>query len=255
MRRQWSVEAIVEELRRLERTGVRMTMTTLIYNGHTGLASAIHNYIGGIARARRLAGIPEPVPLQFERESWDEDTVVATIRARHRAGESVAYRSVPTKLADAAVYHCGTWKNAIELAGLDYAKVRRSSPAWSRAEIVAALRAGARSGKTGTGAKGPVSNAVWLAARREFGSARKALAAAGLDPDKILRTRRLDDRELARAVRRLVREDPATSEGQLRSLPLGRVVVRRFGTLERGLRRLGIRWRPKRKRRRALRRS
>src|SRR4051794_21041169 len=88
-RRRWSIETIVDELQRLHREGhLRMTATDLISHGHTGLASAIHKYIGSFDRARELARIPHPGVLQPEvRERWDEQRVLAEIRARDRAGE------------------------------------------------------------------------------------------------------------------------------------------------------------------------
>ena len=45
----------------------------LIAAGHSGLASAIHKYVGSIHRARRLAGIPSPGRREpDEIQHWDE---------------------------------------------------------------------------------------------------------------------------------------------------------------------------------------
>jgi hypothetical protein len=152
---------------------------------------------------------------------------------------------VPSKLRDAAIFYCGSYQNAIEMAGLDYSKIRRSSPAWTRAELIAALQRGAKSKKTGVGDDGPVAPAVWLAARREFGSLAAALAAAGLDRRAMLRRVKLDDRELGRELRRLIEANPTMTAAMVRAAPVGRVVVRRFGNLGRGLKQLRIRWKPR----------
>ena len=245
-RRKWSVERVVEELRRIQRAGkLRITATALINSGYTGLASAIHKYVGSFDRARRLAGIPHPGRLSSERKKWDEDVVIGELRRRHREREPLASKEVPSKLRDAAIFYCGSYQNAIEMAGLDYAKIRRSSPAWTRAALISALQRGAKSKKTGVGNDGPVPPSVWLAARREFGSIAAALAAAGLDRHAMLRTIKLDDRELGRRLRHLIKANRMMTAGTLRATPLGRVVVRRFGNLERGLERLGIRWKPR----------
>lgn len=245
-RRRWSTDAVIAELRRIDDSGrVRMTANALIAAGHTGLASAIQKYIGSFDRARRLARVASPGRLSPGTiEHWDEERVVDEIRRRDRDGESLAYKQVPTKLVDAAVYHCESWKNAIEIAGLDYAAIRRSGSPWTRADLITALRVGARSGRRGLGSDGPVSRAVWLAARRAFGSTRAAIAAAGLRPDQMLRSARLTDRELATALRRLIRERPMMTLGDMHVAPLGRVVKRRFETIERGLRALAVRWKP-----------
>jgi hypothetical protein len=248
--RRWSKDAVVAELKRLDRVGQRMTANALVDAGHTGLASAIHKYVGSFDRARRLARIPSPGRLSPDsREHWDEDRVVDEIRIRHRDGESLAYKQVPTKLIDAALYYCDSWKNAIEMAGLDYSSVRRSNAPWSRAEIVEALREAAASNRKGVGRDGAIPVDVSLAARRTFGSVRAALVVARLKPEQVFRRTRLDDRELATALRKLVRERPKMSRGDIRRAPLGRVLARRFGSVERGLVRLGIRWRPAPRRR------
>ena len=238
------METVVAELRRIHLAGrIRITANALIAARHTGLASAIHKYVGSFDRARRLAKIPAPgrrEPDEIER--WDEQRVVGEILGRHRDKEPLALKQTPTKLVDAAVYYYESWKAAIEAAGLDYDKIRRSNAPWSRERVIDALRTAARSNRQGVGADGAAPPAVWLAARRMFGSVRAALDAAGIEPGQVFRRTRLDDSELARAIRRLVRERPQMTIGDMHRAKLGRVVVRRFGTIEHGLKRLGVRW-------------
>lgn len=244
--RRWTVASIVSELQRLHRDGVRMTANAIIANGHTGLASAIRNYIGSFERARRLARIPSPAPRALgDRERWDEDRVVGVILQRHRAGEPLAYKQVPSKLVDAALYYYGSWREAIAAAGLDYGTIRRSSPAWTRAEIIATLRASAKSTKRGIGEDRAIDSAVSLAARREFGSLRAAIDAAKIAPQRLLRRTTLNDRELATALRRMFRKRRNMTQGDLTQSALGRVLKRRFGTHAQGLHELHIMWTPK----------
>jgi hypothetical protein len=70
-----------------------------------------------------------------------EDEVIAQIRERHRRGLSLASSKVPRKLHDAAGYYLGGWRQAVEVAGLDYDQVRLTRPAYDRDEIIATLRA------------------------------------------------------------------------------------------------------------------
>jgi len=236
------VEAIIEELQRIDRGGrVRMTSSALIDAGHTGLISAIHKYIGSIERARRLARIPTPgwrAPYTIER--WDEDRIIGEIRDRHRRGLPLASSKTPRSLVDAAWNHCSSWKNAIEMAGFDYAKVRISSPAWSREEILAALRKGARSKRVGIGDDGFVTEPISLAARREFGSIRKALLAAGLAPERLLRRSHRSRNELVEQLRELAEKQPTMTLTELHKHKLGATIRNRYRTLSEGLERLGF---------------
>jgi hypothetical protein len=233
------------ELRRLHRVGTRMTANELVAQGHTGLVSAARKYTGSFVRARKLAGIPSPMRREPEAiERWDENRIVEEIESRHRDGESIAYKQVPTKLSDAAVYYFETWKNAVEAAGIDYSQVRRTNAPWTRDHIVRALRAGAATKRRGVDVHGPVAPAVWLAARRAFGSVRAALEAANIEPGTVLRRVKLNNAELRAAVKQMIATRPLMTRGDMHKSPLGRAIVRRFGSIERGLSTLKLRWKP-----------
>jgi len=222
-----------------------MTANDLVANGYTGLLSAVRKYVGSLVRARRLARMPPPGRLEPDSiEHWDEQRIVDDILARHRRDEPLSYKQVPTKLADAAVYYFGTWRDAVEAAGVDYSHVRRTNPPWSRDRIIAALRAGAATKRRGVTEDGPVQPAVWLAARRAFGSVRAALDAANVDPASVFRRVKLDDDELRAALKRLITERPKMTLGGMRRSSLGRVLVRRFGSIEHGISALKLRWEP-----------
>jgi hypothetical protein len=144
------------------------------------------------------------------------------------------------KLIGAACVHCGSWKNAIEMAGFDYVKVRVRPPPPSREQILAALRKGAKSKRTGIGDDGFVTAPVACAARRAFGSLRKALLAADLDPERLLRRSVRSERELAALLRELAEKHPTMTLTELRYNKLGASITRHYGTLSKGLKQLGI---------------
>jgi hypothetical protein len=89
------------------------------------------------------------------------------------------------------------------MAGFDDAKIRITNPEWSGEQSIAALRKGAKSKRVGIGKDGFVAASVAEAARREFGSIRKALKAAGLDPERLLRSSHRTRRELTELVQEL----------------------------------------------------
>lgn len=92
---------------------------------------------------------------------WSNEAIVAAIRARARAGESLApgaTRKASGRLLAAATYHFGTWRAAVEAAGFDYHAIlalskqatvrrRREKGFWDTARVLAAIRATARAGK------------------------------------------------------------------------------------------------------------
>ncbi|MBE7449761.1 MAG: hypothetical protein HS111_12935 [Kofleriaceae bacterium] len=123
-RRQWTQAALVGELRRLHERGVRITSQALLAAGEAKVLGAIDRLIGSIAQARALAQL-ELVPRRpRELERWSAARVIAAILARDRASASLATSRVPRKLREAAITWCGSWREAVERAGLDYAATR-----------------------------------------------------------------------------------------------------------------------------------
>lgn len=119
-----------------------MSVPGLRAAGRADLATAAMKYAGGITRARRLAGIPEPeIPERLDEERWDAATVVAAIRRLHAAGKSIAFSRVDGKLRTAARRHCGSYRAAVEAAGFDYDDIRLMHAPHTREEVIEALRA------------------------------------------------------------------------------------------------------------------
>lgn len=136
--RRWSRDAVIAEIRRLHKAGVRITDIGL--KDRRGLVSALRSYVGSIAEARRVAGVPEPSRITRQRVRWDEATVVSEINLLHEAGKSIAASKVPTRLARAAKRYFGSWSQAVDAAGFDAREVRLVRAAYTRGELLAILR-------------------------------------------------------------------------------------------------------------------
>ncbi|MFN0249604.1 MAG: hypothetical protein ACKV2T_22155 [Kofleriaceae bacterium] len=133
--RTWSAERVINEIRALHRDGVVIRVADIDDAGSDGLVYALYRYVGSMKRARRLARVPDPPWRRFG-DPWDEDRVIEEIKELHAAGESVAMIRVDRRLADAGRRFFGSWREAIEAAGLDYAKVRLVREAYTRKEVI-----------------------------------------------------------------------------------------------------------------------
>lgn len=177
-------------------------------------------------------------------QRWDKERILEEIRALHRRGVRLSWSRAPVALRLATRLYFGGWRLAIESAGLKPVRLVRSNE-----EIMALLRKGARSGRIGVGPNGFVDWPIYDLARRRFGSFPAALKAAGLDPAKLLwavpvhyRT----DESVAAELRRLARERPDMTLGELHQTNVAGPVKRRYGSLLAAVEALGIAGWPRR---------
>lgn len=124
-------------------------------------------------------------------QKWSREIVVRHILKRHRGGQKLGSDYMQKNhrpLYLATCKYCGSWRRAIEAAGLKYDDVRvlkRACPVWSEEKIIATIRRMRR-------LKQPLnSNHIQTKERRLYGAANKyfggwseAVAAAGLDYSK-----------------------------------------------------------------------
>jgi len=124
---------------------------------------------------------------------WDKDKVLAALRKLHRAGANLSYNSMAGKhsaVLSAAAYHCGSYRSAVQQAGIDYRDVLRR-PRWSRQSIIALIKKARRRGSelywsAVTRRGDELSRAAFASLQpRLFGSWDRALHAAGMDADDV----------------------------------------------------------------------
>lgn len=129
---------------------------------------------------------------------WSKESIGLEIRRMYASGENVNYAAMAqdhVALLRAATRYFGSWRGAIEFAGLNYDEIRRYK-SWSRARIVERIRELFEQGEDLSWRH--VSTVVdpQLAAaatkRKHFGSWRQAVSAAGLDYSRIRRYREWD---------------------------------------------------------------
>lgn len=216
-RRLWTPDRIVAEIRRLQRAGQHLSCNAVAKAGRGDLVSAAWERLGGWTRALDLAGVSftkRRPPAEFV---WDAASVVSGIRSRHRRKESLAVTKTPSSLTSAANRLFGSWRDAIEAAGLDYDEIRLVGR-YSDEHLLAWLRTLARAHPEMRLHELEQRGEHVVACRRRWGSLEAAADAAGLDGWPV-RVRRdlLSRTEVIRAIRRRARSGEALNFTAVRS--------------------------------------
>jgi hypothetical protein len=120
---------------------------------------------------------PHPCP-------WNEATILRELRRMHAEGRDLSLAAVKDRsggsLLGPAMHRFGSWRKAIEAAGIDYSTVERVRE-WTPDAVMQALRERHESGRAvGGGAVQREDIPLWAAAKRYFGSYQGALDAAGI---------------------------------------------------------------------------
>lgn len=187
--RKWSKQSIAAEIVRMEKSGENLNYANIAQQ-HVALLRAATRYFGSWRAAVEFAGLDYEAIRKYK--TWTRERIIKRIRQLHEAGCDLSWRHVSTnvdpQLAAAATKrkHFGSWRNAIEAAGLRYSEIRRYRE-WDEQAVIDRLRELYAQGKD-LNAKSVEEMDITLitAARRRFDSWDKALTAAGLDYTKIV---------------------------------------------------------------------
>ncbi len=126
---------------------------------------------------------------------WSKTKIVRRIKALHKKGEDLSYNRMARRqqgLLAAANYHFGSWGEAVNAAGVDYASQVRRIPKWTKDKVVKAIKEAHRKGDdlswTNVTKDKKYSPLAYAAIRdSQFGSWDEALEASGLDPARVRR--------------------------------------------------------------------
>ena len=177
---------------------------------------------------------------------WTKDEILKTLKRLHRARADLSYNALADKrqsLVSAAAYHFGSYRKAVERAGIDYATVTRR-PRWTRQTIIGLIKAARRRGEdlhwsAVTKRRDELGKAAFASLQpRLFGSWDRALHGAGLDADEINRYRKWDKQTIVWELRSRSRaHEPLNSGAIQRDDPgLHAAAVRHFSTYDSALR-------------------
>jgi hypothetical protein len=177
---------------------------------------------------------------------WTRDEILKALKKLHKAGGDMSYNALAAKrqaLVSAAAYHFGSYRKAVERAGIDYAEVTRR-PRWTRQMIIGLIKDARRQGddlhwSAVTRRRDELGKAAFASLQpRLFGSWDRALHGAGLDADEINRYRKWDKQTIVWELRARSRDhEPLNSGAIQRDDPgLHAAAVRHFATYDAALR-------------------
>ena len=178
---------------------------------------------------------------------WDTARIARELKRLHASGHDICSRNLRRthpRLHSAAVHWFGSYRLAVEAAGIEYRRVcHEPEHHWSREEVIAQLRR-RKGGPLHQSAMEREVPALVVAAYRYFGNYRKAIEAAGLDYGHIrVRPRRLwNARRIVTEIRRASRDGSGLWHGAMKrtSPNLLRAAQRYFGTYRDAAKAAGI---------------
>ena len=139
---------------------------------------------------------------------WDKNAITGEILRRYQAQQDLSYSFVSKEevaLLRAAVRYFGSWRAAIEFAGLNYADIRKYK-VWTNERILERIRELHSQGEDLSWrhmCQLDPSLAAAATRKSHFGSWQAALEQAGLDYEQIRRYQEWSDEKVLRRVRDL----------------------------------------------------
>ncbi len=172
---------------------------------------------------------------------WSRRSIRTQILELHQVGvalNSRAIRKTHSSLYGAANYHCGSWKQSVEMAGIKYGTILKkpaSQMVWTKEKVIEAILDRDLSGKPlnyhALAKEGKTTVALLMVARNRFGSWRKAIHAAGLDYSKIQKKHhiRWSKSKIADEIKRRHAKGLSIKGGDVRGIALYVAALRHFG--------------------------
>jgi hypothetical protein len=171
---------------------------------------------------------------------WDKPRILQELRRLQRDGADLSYSHLARAqqaLLSAAAYHFGSYRSAIEKAGIDYAEVIQR-PRWNKPRIIRLLKEAKRKGvelhwSAVTKRGDEYARAAFAAIQpRLFGRWDRALQAAGLDADDVVIYRAWDKDAVVFELKARAQNGEALNSGGLQKDDPGlhAAAIRYFGS-------------------------
>lgn len=190
--RVWTKDKLIEEIQKLHGEGVDLSPTS-IQRTHSALFSSARSgsHFGSWRSAMEAAGFDYD---DFKRvkQRWTREEILTRIREMSAQGHDLLDPRFKTRnrslyLAACAHRYFGSWRRAVEAAGLDHERMREGR-VWTQTRILRTIQEIAAEGKPlGWAYIEEHEPGIYRAARRKenFGSWASALQAAGVDGQSV----------------------------------------------------------------------
>jgi hypothetical protein len=177
---------------------------------------------------------------------WDKPRILKELKRLAKEGADLSYNALARRkqaLLSAAAYHFGSYRKAVERAGIDYAEVTRR-PRWTKPRIIALIKKAKRNDEdlhwsAVTRRRDELGRAAFASLQpRLFGRWDRALHAAGLDADEVSIYRTWDRNTVVFELRARAADHMPLNSGALQQEDSGlhAAAVRHFGSYDRALR-------------------
>lgn len=252
MANHWSRERVLSEIKRRHHNGWRLNHGYMEKHSRVLLHRA-QKYYKNWRTAVTMSGINyDEIRLFRAKGTWTKEVIISEIQLLH--AQNVPINSKAMTLQKAALYSAacdrfGSWKNAVQAAGIDYAIVSiRVWGYWSKQTVVAAIlqRVQKNQSLCVTAARKGDKQLTCLisVAQTHWGTWRRAIQAAGLNDRELLRTsnRHWTLNKIIRGIRKRFREGKSLgfSAWNREDQPLYVAVMKRIGSRELGIRLAGL---------------
>jgi hypothetical protein len=177
---------------------------------------------------------------------WDKQRILEKLRQLNKAGKDLSYNALARSLqplVSAAAYHFGSYRKAVEKAGIDYADVSRR-PRWTKPRIIQLIKQAYRNDEdlhwsAVTKRRDELGKAAFASLQpRLFGRWDRALHAAGLDAAEVSRYRKWDRNAVVFEIKEMSQAGDPLNSGAIQQEDPGlhAAAVRHFGSYDNALR-------------------
>lgn len=209
----WTAAKVIATIQRLHERGVDLSPTG-IRKSHSALFSSARSksHFGSWKAAVTAAGL-DYSKIKRGKQVWSRERILRRISHAYQTHEDLLsgeFKLRHKKLYSAACAkrYFGSWKKAIEAAGIDYSALR-SEHFWSRQRILRTIREIQGRGELlNWSALNSRYPSLYRAARRpeNFGSWRKAVEAAGIEPAQVIINHQWTRKKIIEGIRKMARE-------------------------------------------------
>ncbi|MEM9399078.1 MAG: hypothetical protein AAF984_02620 [Verrucomicrobiota bacterium] len=189
----WSRKTVKEQIISWKKEGKPLYSHYVRQNFQELLAAGIR-YYGSWQKAVEASGISYEEVRRYR--NWSQDAIIKTIQDLHQQGADLSFRAMMLSKYNSMVYaairpnHFGSWKAALESAGLAAEEIYRYR-SWDEDSILEEIRNLKELGADlSSKVMDEIANPLIATARRRFGNWGTAVEKAGIDYSQIRRRRR-----------------------------------------------------------------